>query len=174
VKKEGIVEKLELAHSDLFKWLDSHDIDKWEKGPEGKWTTGQHVLHLLQSIKPLNKALSLPKFILSYKFGKTNRPVRDFEAVVNRYNERLAEVNNTTFGPSKNMKVPTIKDKKYLIDRIHTENKKLQHKTKKWSDKDLDNYILPHPLLGRMPIREIIMWTSHHVNHHLETLKENY
>lgn len=174
MQKEDIVEQLELAHNNLYEWLESQESDRWELGPEGKWTTGQHVLHLLQSIKPLNTALSMPKFILRYKFGKANRPVRDFATVVSRYNERLTEVNGATFGPSKNMKVPLLKDKNYLIDRIQAENKKLQHKTKKWSDKDLDTYILPHPLLGKMPVREIVMWTSHHVNHHLKTLKEKY
>lgn len=174
MEKEAIIEKLGDVHNDLFQWLTLQDDEKWELGPDGKWTTGQHVLHLLQSIKPLNNALSLPKFILRYKFGKANRPVRDFNTVVNRYNERLAEVKGVTFGPSKNMKTPKIKDKIYLIERIKTENNKLQYKTQKWSNTALDTYIIPHPLLGKMPVREIIMWTAHHVNHHLATLKAKY
>jgi hypothetical protein len=172
--KDTIVEQLESAHNNLNNFLEAQDIDKWEIGPEGKWTTGQHALHLLQSIKTLNNALSLPKFILTYKYGKSNRPVRDFETVTNRYRERLADVNGKTFKPSRNMKVPKIKEKHYLLDRIQAENKKLQYKTKKWKDKDFDTYILPHPLMGKMPVREIVMWTSYHVNHHLETLKANY
>ncbi|WP_299885791.1 DinB family protein [uncultured Lacinutrix sp.] len=173
--KEAIIEKLESVHNDLSLWLEKHDEEKWTIGPEGKWTTGQHVMHLLQSIKMLNNAMSMPKFILRYKFGKANRAIRDFDTVVSRYNERLSQVSSDAiFSPSKNMKAPTLKDKAYIIDRIIAENKKLQHKTKKWSDKHLDTYILPHPLMGKMPVREIVMWTSHHVNHHLNTLKEKY
>ncbi|WP_452224754.1 DinB family protein [Lacinutrix chionoecetis] len=172
--KEAIADLLEDTHNKLYQFLESQDPEKWQYAPEGKWTTGQHTLHLLQSIKALNDALSLPKFILKFKFGKANRPVRNYNTVTNRYNERLAEVSGKTFGPSKNMKIPSLKDKNYLLDRIKAENKKLQYKTKKWSDNDLNSYILPHPLMGKMPVRELVMWTAYHVQHHTNTLEEKY
>jgi hypothetical protein len=172
--KEAIATLLETKHQTLFNWLQQHDMDAWENGPEGKWTTGQHTLHLLQSIKPLNTALSLPKFVLKFKFGKANREVRDYDSIVARYHERLKGVQGKTYGPSKNMKVPKPSDKKYLINRLKIQNKKLQHKLNKWKDKDLDNFILPHPLMGKMPVRELIMWTAYHVEHHTKTLQENY
>ena len=172
--KDEIVLLLEEKHQTLLNWLKQQDEDKWEQGPENKWTTGQHTLHLLHSLKTLNKSLSFPKFILKYKFGKSNRKVRDYNTVVNRYNERLKNVPGKTFGPSQNMKVPKLKDKQYLLDRIQTESKKLQYKTNKWTDQQLDSFILPHPLMGKMPVREIIMWTAYHVEHHTNTLKNNY
>ena len=172
--KDDIILKLEEKHHILLNWLEQQEADKWEVGPKNKWTTGQQALHLLQSIKTLNNALSLPKFILKYRFGKSNREVRGYDAVAKRYNERLKSVNGRTFGPSQNMRIPKLNEKQYLIDRLQTENKKLQYKTRKWSDKQLDTYILPHPLMGKMPVREIIMWTAYHVEHHTNTLKENY
>ena len=172
--KDDIILKLEEKHQILLNWLEHQEDDKWELGPENKWTTGQQVLHLLQSIKTLNNALSFPKFILKYKFGKSNREVRDYDSVVNRYHERLKNVQGKTFGPSQNMKIPKIKEKQYLIDRLQTESKKLQYKTNKWTDKQLDDYILPHPLMGKMPVREVIMWTIYHVEHHTNTLADSY
>ena len=82
MNKEAIANLLEIKHNNLFTFLQSQDLEQWETGPSGKWTTGQHALHLLQSIVPLNKALSLPKFILKYKFGKSNRETRDYETVI--------------------------------------------------------------------------------------------
>jgi hypothetical protein len=173
--KLAIAQLIDKKHQDLIDWLKQHDDEKWMLGPNHKWTTGQHTLHLLQSIKPLNKALSLPKFVLKYKFGISNREVRDYNSVVNRYKERLTNVpKGATFGPSKNMKVPSIADKYFLIDRLQIESKKLQYKTKKLNDKTLDQFILPHPLMGKMPLREIIMWTAYHVEHHTKTLQNNY
>jgi len=174
MQKEDIINKLEDAHSNLFEWLNNQDVKGWETGPENKWTTGQHAMHLLQSIQPLNKALGMPKFLLKYKFGKANREVREFDAIAARYNERLKESKGITFRGSQNMKVPSIQEKRQLLEKLQVENKKLQRKTQKWKDKDLDVCILPHPLMGKMPVREIIMWTAYHVNHHLETLKEHY
>lgn len=173
--KDDIILLLEEKYQTLFKWLEVHDNTKWEQGPEGKWTTGQQVLHLLHSVKPLNNALSMPKFLLKYKFGKANREVRDYDTVVQRYKDRLKELPvGTAFGPSKHMQIPKLKDKAYLINRLKVENKKLQYKTNKLKDKNLDNLILPHPLMGKMPVRELIMWSAYHVEHHTKQLQENY
>lgn len=172
--KEAIADLIDAKHSELISWFEQQPSEHWTQGPEGKWTQGQQALHLLQSIKPLNDALSLPKYILRFKFGKANRPVRDYNAIVKRYQERLEDAKGKTFKGSQNMKVPTIADKKYILNRLQTESKKLQYKTKKISDKNLDTVILPHPLMGKMPVREIIMWTAHHVEHHTRILKEKY
>lgn len=172
--KETISDLIEAKHSELISWLENQPDEAWTQGPEGKWTTGQHALHLLQSIKPLNDALSMPKYLLRFKFGKANRPVRDYDTIVKRYQERLLDAKGKTFKGSQNMKVPTLADKHYILNRLQTESKKLQYKTKKISDTNLDTVILPHPLMGKMPVREIIMWTAHHVEHHTKTLKEKY
>ena len=172
--KDLIAELIEDKNNALISWISDQEDEKWIEGPKNKWTSGQHALHLLQSIKSLNDALSLPKFVLRYKFGKSNRDVRDYQTVVNRYQERLKNAKGITFGPSKNMNVPALTEKQYLLDRLQVEGKKLQYKTRKISDKNLDTLILPHPLMGKMPIREIIMWTAHHIEHHTNTLKEKY
>ena len=174
MNKEDIANLLEEKHQSLFNWLEQHGIELWESGPEGKWTTGQHTKHLLESIKPLNTALSFPKFVLKYKYGIANRAVRDYDAIKNRYLERLKDAQGIGSPFSKGKKIPKSKDKNYFINRLKVESKKLQYKTKKWSDKDLDTYILPHPLMGKMPIRELLMWTSYHVEHHTKTLMEKY
>ncbi len=172
--KEAISDLIEEKHTQLINWLNAQPNEHWEKGPEGKWTTGQHAFHLLQTLEVLNKALSMPKFLLRFKFGKANRDVRDYDTVVKRYEERLLEAKGKTYKKSQNMKVPSLKDKAYILDRIQVEQKKLAYKTRKISDKNLDTVILPHPLMGKMPIREILMWTPHHVSHHNDTLSKNY
>lgn len=174
MQKEDIIHTLEEKHQTLVSFLATQDNEKWETGPKDKWTTGQQALHLLQSISTLNTALSIPKFILKLKYGQANRKIRGYDAVVKRYHERLNEVNGATFGPSRNMRIPKLKDKSYILDRIQTENKKLQYKTNKWTDEQLDSFVLPHPLMGKMPVREIIMWTAYHVEHHTKTLVNNY
>jgi uncharacterized damage-inducible protein DinB len=172
--KDLIADLIEEKNQALINWISNQEDDKWLEGPKGKWTTGQHALHLLQSIKPLNAALSMPKFLLRYKFGKSNRDIRDYQTVVNRYQERLKDAEGVTFGPSKNMEIPDLTEKQYLLNRLQVESKKLQYKTRKISDKNLNSLILPHPLMGKMPIREIIMWTAHHIEHHTNTLREKY
>lgn len=165
---------LEEAHNELFQWIEAQDAKKWLEGPSDKWTSGQHVLHLVDSIKMLNKALRVPKFILKRKFGMANRPVRSYEEVATRYDERLKANLERAKEFNAGLKVPSQKDKQRLIATLQIQNKKLQYKTNKWSDKHLDTLLLPHPLMGRMIIREIIMWTAHHTRHHVSILKDNY
>ncbi|MDN3492134.1 DinB family protein [Winogradskyella bathintestinalis] len=172
--KDEIADLIDAKYSELILWLEKQPDDFWTQGPKGKWTTGQQALHLLQSIVPVNNALSMPKYLLRFKFGKANRPVRDYETIVNRYQERLSDAHGKTYEGSKDMRVPTLVDKQYLLNRIQTEEKKLQYKTRRISDKNLDTVVLPHPLMGKMPVREIIMWTAHHVEHHTKILKANY
>lgn len=172
--KEKIIQLLEDSHQTLITFLENQPNALWIKGPKGKWTTGQQAHHLLQSIKKLNDALSLPKFILKYKFGTSNRELRDFDTIVKRHHERLDAAKGVTFKASRKMKIPPLKDKPYIITRLQMEHKKLQYKTMKISDSNLNNLVVPHPLMGKMPLREIIMWTAHHVNHHSKILQEHY
>ncbi len=172
--KQEIIELLNSKHAPLYAFLEQQEAEKWEQGPEGKWTTGQHVLHLVQSGQYLNKALGYPKFVLRYKFGKSNRVPRAYDAIIKRYNERLEGVKGITFGPSQNMRIPTIDEKSELIKQLKAQELLLKKRTKKWKDQHLDNLLLPHPLMGRMPVREIIMWSAYHVEHHLKTLTDQY
>ena len=172
--KIDIADLLEEKHQDLFAWLEKQPLDNWEKGPKDKWTTGQHILHLVNSLQLLNNALSYPKFILKYKFGVCNRAPRNYKTIAKKYDEKLEKNQARATKFNQSLKKPILKDKERLITRFKIQQKKLQYKTKKISDKNLDNLIIPHPLMGKMTIREIIMWTAHHTEHHTETLKLLY
>lgn len=174
MKKEDIVDLLEEKHQKLFNWLKNQPKDSFKKGPEGKWTTGQHIEHLVDSIQQLNKALSFPPFLLKSKFGKSNREVRNYDDIVKRYQDKLAANQERAREFNSNVKTPTEKKYKQLLTTLEIQNKKLQYKTQKWKDKNLDNLILPHPLMGKMPIRELIMWTAYHTEHHAKILEEKH
>ncbi|CAM1354773.1 DinB family protein [Tenacibaculum insulae] len=174
MEKEAIINLLESKHQQLFNWIKEQPEDIFEKGPDGKWTTGQHIVHLVNSIKQVNKALSYPKFLLKYKFGKANREVRLYGQIIKRYQDKLLK--NQERAKQFNIAVKTPSKAKFnqLISILQIQNKKLQHKTTKWKDQDLDTLILPHPLMGKMPVREIIMWTAYHTEHHTNILKEKH
>jgi hypothetical protein len=172
--KKIIAERLEETHQRLLDWLAESEDALWEQGPEDRWTTGQHILHLVESSQLLNKALGYPKFLIRYKFGTSNRPSRSYEEVAKRYEERLAENKERAKTFNKDLRKPSVKEKKRLMDSLQILNKKLQYKTQKLKDKHLDTLLLPHPLMGRMTLREIIMWTAHHTEHHHEILKKDY
>ena len=169
MNRSQIEEVLREKQSDLRSFLNAHPDDLWDKGPEGKWTTGQHIIHLTIGTQALNKALTMPKFLLSYKFGKANRDVRSYDEVVPRYKEKLAvAVANGGVGSrfTKDLAATPQAGKKELIADLDAAIEKLIKKLNRQSEANLDKYLIPHPLMGRMILREIIMWTAHHTEHH--------
>ena len=172
--KKDIADLLEQKHQQLFDWINNQPNENWEKGSEGKWTMGQHILHLVNSLQLLNNALSYPRFFLKYKFGVSNREGRDYETVAKKYQQKLSENQDRARVFNQKLKTPTLAEKEHLLTRFQIQQKKLQYKTRKISDKNLDTLVIPHPLMGKMTVREIIMWTAHHTEHHYQTLKDNY
>jgi hypothetical protein len=161
-----------LELSGLFK---NRKPEFYEYSPEpGKWTAGQHIVHLVQSTKPLLKAVSFPAFILKWKFGKSNRSVRDYHIIVESYLEKLESASDIVSPFSKNMS----EIKSYQIDewlhQLYELNTKLSAKSLRFSESELDTIILPHPLMGKMILREILMWNAYHTAHHVQILKNKY
>ncbi|MEO7529762.1 MAG: DinB family protein [Sediminibacterium sp.] len=138
--------------------------------PDGKWSAVQQLDHIVRSISPVNMAMGLPKFILKWKFGVANRPSKTFEALVEKYKIKLSEG-----GRASGRFIPppiTAKRKSILIRRVNQLVKNLVHKTENHSEEGLDKFILPHPLLGKLTLREMLYFTAYHVEHHSELVKK--
>ena len=143
--------------------------EQFEVSPNGKWSAGQNLDHLIRAIKPLQLPYGLPKFALRILFGKTNRPSKTYDELVARYKAKLAAGGRAS-GPF----IPpfiSFAKKDELIKKYAEQKQKLILKIEKQNEKDLDVYILPHPLLGKVTLREMLYFTIHHNEHHLELLK---
>lgn len=174
MNKSEIEQLLRDKHQELYTFLQSHDEGKWAYRPsKDKWTTGQHIVHLIQSAQALNKGLRIPKLLSKYKWGTANRPVRSYEEVRQRYLDRLRDLTNPVSPISVNMPdTPTSREA--TIARLDRELDRTIAILKRTSDRRLDKYLLPHPAMGRMILREIIMWTAYHTEHHRLVLEDKY
>ena len=102
-------------------------------------------------------------------FGKTNRPSKTFDELVAKYKVKLA-----AGGRASRPFIPpfiSFEKKDELIKKYTLQKQKLIAKIERQSEKDLDVYILPHPLLGKVTLREMLYFTIHHNDHHLELLR---
>jgi len=167
--KQELSSALEEKVNAFNNYVASLNKEQFEANPGDKWSAGQNLDHLIRSIRPLQLAYSLPKFILRIAFGKANRPSRSYEEIVQKYVSKLA-----TGGRASGPFIPPVilfEQKDSLIKKYTRHKKKLTGKIGNHSEEDLDKYILPHPLLGKVTLREMIFFTIHHNEHHLETLK---
>ena len=98
--KSQIASRLIDAHQFLIAHVNGLSREEYEFSKDGvKWNAGQEVLHIIKSVKALNRALSMPKMALKLTFGKSNRPTRSYEEVVTKYQTKLASDKIVTTPP---------------------------------------------------------------------------
>lgn len=131
---------------------------------DNKWSIAENCKHLSLSVKPLNMAFSLPNFALLF-FGKLNRPSRNYEEMVLEYHQKLAEgaVATPQFIPKE---ISVENRKEDLIQEFKKINDSFLIKVEDFEEEDLDKYLIPHPILGKLTIREMLYFTICHTLHH--------
>lgn len=138
--------------------------------PKGKWNALQQLDHLVKSVTPVNMVMGLPKFVISWRFGIANRPSRTYDALVDRYHIKLQ-----AGGRASGAFVPSVQvdpaDKEDLLKNLQEQVQKLARKTKKLNEVALDKYVLPHPLLGKLTLREMLYFTAYHASHHRKNIE---
>ena len=128
----------------------------------GKWTPVQQLDHIRKSVAPVRLAFTLPKFFLRIIFGKANRPSRTYPELVMKYKAKLE-----AGGKSPAQFVPDITvDRSKLVVSLQNHILALGKNVDRFSELELDQLILPHPLLGKLTLREMLFFTIYHVEHH--------
>jgi hypothetical protein len=169
--KQEIRNKLQDNHKKLAELIVSLNANDFLFAPEGKWNAGQQLDHIYRSVAALNMGLALPKFIIRLYVGKANRPSKDYEALVAKYKLKLdaggRAVGRFVPKPVKPDQKEKLKDK--LLKVVDCLCKKIE----RYNEKQLDYYILPHPLLGKLTIREMLYFTIYHAEHHQKITLRN-
>jgi hypothetical protein len=135
-----------------------------------KWSPAENVQHLILSVRPLVLAFSLPMFLVRIFFGRPNRHELSYHAVVERYKAKL-EAGGKASAPfiPKKQTVPNTQQE--LIGAFVDTYEKFQKKVSAIPTDKLNQYVLPHPILGKLTFREMIFFTIYHVSHHHALVK---
>ncbi len=170
-EKEDLISEITLQHKNFKEAISALDQKKFDFSWNEKWTPGQQLEHIRKSVAPVVLAFRLPRFLLKYQFGVTNRPSRSYDALVARY---LKALDGATAVAPKQFQPPAVP---YSLrqKRIKTyENvvQKLIKVAQKCSEKDLDYYVIPHPLIGKLTLREMLFFCIYHVQHHHKITEE--
>ncbi len=137
-----------------------------------RWSPAQNLHHLIRSSTITRLALRLPGFVLRWQWGTPNRPGRSYAELAKRYDEKLAQVRDgfaNPFGP-KVQPAPGVRAR--LMRQWRSEQEKFAQTAKGWREEDLDKYLVAHPLLGRLTLRELLYFTAYHTNHHHRLVRE--
>jgi hypothetical protein len=162
--KQAIIHELREKHLLFTAYLQGLDAKDFLARHNDKWTPGEQLDHIIRAVRPLRQAFILPTFVLKWLFGKANRPSRSYDELVAKYKLKLSQGGRAS-GPFIPKPVPFEKRSK-LIKALHKEVDALTTKLNSLTEQDLDHYILPHPLLGKLTIREMMYFTIYHAEHH--------
>jgi len=167
-----ISEELEKVYDQVFELMGQLSEANFNFSPEAnRWTVAQHLEHLVLSTRPLNQALQMPRLALKSMFGKNNRMEKSYEEVVKKYKGKLAEGGQA---PSRYLHVESEHHKEQIRQDLKQELEKLHSALSKWKEEKMSQYVLPHPLLGKLTIREMFYFTIYHTMHHTNILKTEY
>ena len=151
-------------HGDFIARILAVPLDQLAVPRNGKWTPAQQLEHILRAVRPVSMALLVPKWFLLWRFGKPNRAARDYEALVARYSEKLV-AGGRALGRFLPPAVSGSEVERMAADLRNVVSKFIQ-RVNGWSERDLDRVLLPHPLLGKLTVREMLFFTMYHVRHH--------
>ncbi|NAY92179.1 DinB family protein [Muricauda sp. JGD-17] len=168
--KRSIIDSLIQRHEEFGQYLASLSKEDFEINRKEKWSAGQDLDHILKSIKPLSEILSNKEFIAA-KFGKGNGTSSDYENLVRRYKGKLTE-GGTAFGNFIPEKINWSK-KADLLQLLHQRIEKITESLRGYTEEELDELLLPHPLLGALTVREMLYFTNYHVVHHQSNIIRN-
>lgn len=169
--REEIIEKLAQNHSRFATMLTGLRDEEYLFAPPGKWTAGQQAVHVCMSVKPLGLLRRMPRFMLRYKFGVANRPSRSYAELVAKYRRVLSEGASAPprFQPAPVSLAERGRVEKDMLRAVYV----LSRAIKRYPEKQLDTCILPHPVLGRLTLREMMYFTIYHVEHHHQSVLGN-
>lgn len=159
------------THANAFvHFVNRQSKESFTKSSDGKWSVGQNLDHLIRSLSPVNQALLLPSFVMRLAFGKPNRAPRNYQEVVDRYHEKLS-AGGTARGRFIPQTVPW-EQKDSKVKSFNQQADTMIRRLDSWTEGHLNQYLLPHPLLGKLTIREMLFFSAYHIQHHLLLLEE--
>jgi hypothetical protein len=137
--------------------------------PPQVWSPAENVAHLVKSIRPVVLALRVPRRLSGLIWGAPASS-RTFAELVAFYKAALA-----AGGTAPAQFVPELAEptgdldaaKATILADWQRTAAKLEAALANWKDEDLDKANLPHPLLGKLTVREVLFFTLYHNLHHV-------
>lgn len=171
MNKNEIITALTEEHKIFSDYLNSLNDKEFLFIPTQKWSAGQQLDHICRSVKPLAQGLLLPKFLIHFLFGKANRNSKTNQELIKKYLDKLESGGRASgrFIP----KEVGLADRQRLTATLSRSIRSLTRLLYNYSEEDLDKIILPHPLLGKLTLREMLYFTIYHVQHHLNIMRRN-
>ncbi len=144
------------------------------RAPQGEhWSPEGHLRHLVKSVRAVSSGFSRSRWILLF-FGLSLRGSRSYGALLATYHQALADgAQAGRYAPSdRAIDLEPETWRELLLERWREAGRTLAGGATRWSESALDRYRLPHPVLGKLTLLEMLYFTLLHNAHHAARVTE--
>lgn len=137
------------------------------------WSPADNVRHLTKSMRAVTQGLRIPRILLLVAFFAPKRASRTYDEVREVYRARLAKgATAGRFGPGAlNLTDDPDAARAQIMEYHAVAVRALAAAIARWPEPLLDRRHLPHPLLGKLTVREMLFFTLYHNQHHVDNVR---
>jgi hypothetical protein len=167
--KTELIAALEGSSQRAGIWFQALPVSQFFTRYGETWSPSDNLDHLIKAVTPIIKALKLPKITLQAMFGKAEKTSMTYEELCGLYRDAIARGGRASgrFLPEQQSPLEDAETKKQeLLRQWAKVSAELVSAMEKWEEAELDQYLLPHPLLGKLTVREMLFFTVYHSLRH--------
>lgn len=175
--KQDLIKSLGQTYQEVRNTIGSLPLDDLYDRSKDSWSPSDTLRHLVKCAKPFALVLRLPKSIIAFKWGKSERPSQQYHEIRKFYQAELARgAQAGSFAPEF-IEIPAAQDdaermRTQILQNWDKVNRSLTSALESWPEMYFDKYFLPHPILGKITVREMIMFMIYHNVHHLTKVQK--
>jgi DinB superfamily len=170
--RDEIIAAFAQQESDSAAYWNAFDSAAFFRAIGTSWSPAETVRHLNKSTRPVVKALGTPKIVLRVMFGRARRASMTYDALRATYLQGLADGGQAgRFAPSTQSQEDLEGWRRTIMDDFGRLHRELRTVIARWPESKLDRFQLPHPLLGKLTVREMLFFTLYHHRHHIAVVE---
>jgi hypothetical protein len=154
MNRQELIEQFTKNHQKFKEYVLDLSDEKLMFSPSEKWNAGQQLNHIYLCLIPIEQALASKEYILN-KFGLSDHSSQPYQEIVKQYMHALNHG-----GKAPDRFVPEkfdLLNKPLLTNKLNDLLIRIGQQLEMYTEKELDSMVLPHPLLGRLTIRELFL-----------------
>jgi hypothetical protein len=165
MNKNILISTIKAEYETIEKLFQQTPEKRFMKQPNAeKWSIAQHAQHLIISVKGIAGALKDTSTLA--QFGTADRPSLDYVTIKVNYQNVLEKLKGAGKMPYRHLDITETKAE--LLANFNTIHQKLIERLARLTELELDNLQVPHPVLGMMTMREMLIFTAIHIKHHYD------
>lgn len=176
--KADIITALGVQADSLYTFFMGVPPTQFSVGSDLRWSPAQHAQHLVQTMSPLASVLQWPALVRALQrvrpmaerarapgWTKATSEARTYTEIRSDYQEvlRLGGQAPERYLPRLNAR----RSQPELARSVQVSILSLQGTVRGWDENQLDTLLLPHPLMGLLSVREMLLFMLYHNGHHV-------